>query len=66
MIPLHIGEKDQWQSKFGFNDEAMRKAAASYDRTMAIVGEGLQQIQDFLSTEKEAREQHYLELAGIG
>ena len=66
MIPLYIEEKDQWQEKFGFNDEALRKAAASYDRTMAIVGEGLKQIQDFLSAQKEGREQHYLELAGQG
>lgn len=66
MIPLYIEEKDQWQEKFGFNDEALRKAAASYDRTMAIVGEGLKQIQDFLTAEKTAREQHYLELAGQG
>ena len=42
------------------------KAAASYARPMAIVGEGLKQIQDFLSAQKEGREQHYLELAGQG
>ena len=64
MIPLYIEEKDQWQEQFGFNDEALRKAYASYERTMKIVGEGLQQIQDFLAAEKEAREQYYLEQAG--
>ena len=66
MIPLYIDEKDQWQEKFGFNDEALRKANASYDRTMKIVGEGLTQIQDFLAQEKADREAHYLELAGQG
>ena len=66
MIPLHIEEKDQWQDQFGFNDEALRKANASYERTMKIVGEGLQQIQEHLAAEKEAREQYYLELAGQG
>lgn len=62
MIPLKIDEKDQWQETFGFNDEAMRKAGASYDRTMKIVGEGLTQIQDFLAQEKADREQYYLDL----
>jgi len=62
MIPLNIDEKDQWQETFGFNDEALRKAGASYDRTMKIVGEGLAQIQDHLSQEKEDREQYYLDL----
>lgn len=66
MIPLYIEEKDQWQEQFGFNDEALRKANASYERTMKIVGEGLQQIQEHLAAEKEAREQYYLELAGQG
>ena len=64
MIPLYAEQKDQWQTRFSLNDEALRKANASYDRTMKIVGEGLTQIQDFLSQEKEAREQYYLDLAG--
>ena len=66
MIPLEIEKQDQWQTMFGFNDEALRKANASYDRTMKIIGEGLTQIQDFLSQEKADREQYYLELAGLG
>ena len=66
MIPLNIEEKDQWQEKFGFNDEAMRKAGASYDRTMKIVGDGLASIQDFLAREKADREAYYLDLVGLG
>ena len=66
MIPLNIDEKDQWQEKFGFNDEAMRKAGASYDRTMKIVGDGLASIQDFLAREKADREAYYLDLVGLG
>ena len=62
MIPLDIEQKDQWQTMFGFNDEALRKANASYDRTMKIVGEGLTQIRDFLAREKADREAYYLEL----
>jgi hypothetical protein len=33
---------------------------------MKIIGEGLTQIQDFLSQEKADREQYYLELVGQG
>ena len=62
MIPLEIGKKDQWQTLFGFSDEALRKANASYDRTMKIIGEGLTQIQDFLAQEKADREAGYLAL----
>ena len=66
MIPLYADQKDQWQTQFSLNDEALRKANASYDRTMKIVGEGLTQIQDFLSQEKADREQYYLDLVGQG
>ena len=66
IIPLDAEEKDRWQEKFGFNDEAMRKAGASYDRTMKIVGDGLASIQDFLAREKADREAYYLDLVGLG
>ena len=66
MIPLNIEEKDQWQSRFNLSDESLRKAGNSYDRTMKIVGEGLSQIQNFLSQEKAEREAYYLELVGLG
>ena len=62
MIPLDIDQKDQWQAQFSLNDEALRKANASYDRTMKIVGDGLKSIQDFLSQQKADREQYYLDL----
>lgn len=66
ILPLYIEEKDQWQEKFSLDGEGLRKAGASYDRTMQIVGKGLSQIQDFLAQEKADREQYYLELVGQG
>ena len=63
MIPLDIEEEDQWQEKFGLNDEGLRKAKASYGRTMKIISEGLQLIQEHLAEQKEDREQYYLDLA---
>ena len=65
ILPLNIEEKDQWQTKFGLNDEGLRKASNSYDRTMEIVGEGLTEIQDFLAREKADREAYYLEQVGL-
>ena len=62
ILPLYIDEQDQWQAKFSLNDEELRKANASYDRTMEIIGEGLTQIQDFLAREKADREAYYLDL----
>ena len=66
MIPLNMEEVDLWQEQFGLSDNALGAANRSWARTMKIVEEGLVQIQDFLAQEKEAREQHYLELVGQG
>ena len=66
MIPLNMDEVDLWQEQFGLSDNAFGAANRSWARTMKIVDEGLMQIQEFLAQEKEAREQHYLELVGLG
>ena len=66
MIPLNMEEVDLWQERFGLDANSFNSANLSWGRTMKIVEEGLMQIQDFLAQEKEAREQHYLELVGLG
>ena len=43
--------------------DGLRKAKASYGRTMKIISEGLQLIQEHLAEQKEDREQYYLDLA---
>lgn len=62
ILPLDIGQEDQWQAKFDLSETTAATARRSYDRTMRIVGEGLTEIQDFLAAKKAEREQYYLDL----
>ena len=40
---------ENWQEAFGVDATTVNQMNASYDRTMAIVGEGLNQVQSFLT-----------------
>ena len=62
ILPLIKDKEDTWESDFGLNANQLKSAQKSYERTMKIVGEGLQQVQDHLAQQKEAREQYYLDL----
>lgn len=48
ILPLDTAIED-WQTQFSLSDSTYAKVQASYDRTMAIVGEGLTTVQDYLS-----------------
>ena len=50
ILPLHRDMIDNWQETFGLSDSTYSKAKKSFDRTMEIVGEGLQEIQDYLDS----------------
>ena len=63
MIPLHTEKSDQWPELYNIKELTVNAALSSYDRTMAIVGEGLQTCQDYLKQQQEAREQYYYDLA---
>lgn len=65
ILPLHRNSVDTWQEDFELSDEAYTKAKKSFDRTMAIVGKGLQQIQDYLDSyvPTTGKETNLLELA---
>ena len=62
IIPLDIEIKDQWVDKFGITETVANSAMKSYDRTMAIVGQGLTASQEYLAQEKAEREQYYYDL----
>lgn len=49
IIPLEDAKRDSWQSEFHMTDEEYAEAKNSYDRTMAIVGAGLQMVQTYLA-----------------
>ena len=42
ILTMDSSEKDRWQEKMGLSDDLLAACQASYDRTMAIVGEGLE------------------------
>ncbi len=48
VLPLDT-EVEDWKSQFGLTDSTLKQAEASYERTMKIVGEGLEEVQDYLN-----------------
>ena len=62
ILPLFKDTEDQWQENYNLTDDQFTACQKSWDRTMAIVGEGLTRMQEFLAQEKSDRETYYLEL----
>lgn len=48
ILPLDKSITD-WKSAFGLNDSKLNAANASYDRTMAIIGAGMQTVDSYLA-----------------
>ena len=63
ILPLVNENRENWREQFKLNDNTEGFATRSYDRTMGIVGEGLEACQNYLAEAKEAREQYYYDLA---
>ena len=49
ILPLDDTTRDQWKTSFNLTDTLYQEAVASYDRTMAIVGDGLTEVQTWLT-----------------
>ena len=49
MLPLDEREAASWQQLFGINDSTLVQCQESWQRTMDIVGTGLQTVQDYLA-----------------
>ncbi len=62
ILPLDPETREQWQELYGLSDMALTSAGKSFDRTMAIVGEGLQMAKDFLAQRKADLEQYFYDL----
>ena len=62
ILPLDDTSRDAWDEKYGLNDKTIKACADSFDRTIAIVGEGIEQANDYLNQEKVDREAYYLSL----
>jgi len=63
ILPLQDSTRESWRENFNLNDNTMGFAERSYDRTMGIVGEGLEACQEYLAQAKEEREAYYYDLA---
>ncbi len=62
ILPLDKDTEESWGSLYGIGADKVNACRASWDRTMALVGEGLAECQEYLARQKEAREQYYYDL----
>ncbi|MBQ7801033.1 MAG: CapA family protein [Oscillospiraceae bacterium] len=58
VLPLDASVTD-WKTALGIDDSTLSSAKASYDRTMAIVGEGLSGVQTALDQARTQREAEF-------
>ena len=63
ILPLDDSRTEEWREIFDLNDNTLGFATKSYDRTMGIIGEGLEQCQTWLEEYKAQIEQYYYDLA---
>ena len=63
ILPLADDTRESWRDNFKLNDNTVGFAQKSYDRTMGIVGEGLEACQSYLAQAKIVREEYYYDLA---
>ena len=59
ILPLDIEQKDNWQETFGISDVTMGACTASYERTMALVSEGLSKAQAWFDAMHAAKEEYF-------
>ena len=50
ILPLADADRESWKEAFNLDDATFSLCEASYDRTMAIVGPGLQQVNAWLAS----------------
>ena len=60
ILPLDGSRMDSWQSLLELSDVGLAAATRSYNRTMAIVGEGLSTARQYLADARENRDANYL------
>ena len=60
ILPLDGTRMDDWKEILELSDVGLAAATRSYNRTMTIVGDGLNQARQYLADEKENRDANYL------
>ncbi len=56
ILPLDGDTMDAWKDRFSLTGSLYENAKASYQRTMDIIGPGLDEIQNYLDQQKELRD----------
>ena len=60
IVSLDNSKRDDWQVDYNMSDNDFNNAQRSYDRTDAIVSEGLNKSKEYLAQQKQIREDNYL------
>lgn len=60
ILPLEDARRDQWQTMFSIGESTYQSAVSSYDRTMELVGAGLEASNNYLAQMKQQRDADYL------
>lgn len=55
VLPLDKAVESRWKELFDISDDTLEKAKDSYDRTMKILGDGLEECQKFLENSRNVR-----------
>lgn len=55
VLPLDKSKESQWKEMFDISDETLKKAKDSYNRTMKILEDGLEECQKYLETSRTFR-----------
>ena len=60
ILPLEDAKRDEWKERFNLTDSLYQNCEDSYQRTMDIVGPGMEQVQSWLTQSKQQRDDAYL------
>lgn len=60
ILPLDAARMDDWKQLLDLSDVGLSAATRSYNRTMGIVGEGINVVKQYLADAKDLRDANYL------
>ena len=63
ILPLLKDNEEQWKETYELTDHQFESCKKSYNRTMGIVGEGLEACRTYLDQSRIEREEYYYNLA---
>ena len=66
ILPLDPETRDQWKELYNLDDALMKNCEDSYDRTMALVGQGIEEANAWLTQQKQDRDAAYAAQVGAG